>query len=73
MFREANRRGKVIYLRSIFLQGLLLMLPEELPASMQFATPVLNRLIGFAEKVGLSIKQLALAHAQAIQPAVKVM
>jgi len=72
VFRKANRRGKAIYLRSIFLQGLLLMLPEELPESMQFVAPVLKRLIAFAEKVGLSVKQLALAYAQAIHPEAKV-
>jgi aryl-alcohol dehydrogenase-like predicted oxidoreductase len=72
VFREANRRGKVIYLRSVFLQGLLLMLPEELPESMQFAAPILKRLIGFATKVGLSVKQLALAYAQAMHAEAKV-
>jgi aryl-alcohol dehydrogenase-like predicted oxidoreductase len=72
VFSEANRRGKVIYLRSVFLQGLLLMLPEELPESMQFAAPILNRLIGFAAKIGLSVKQLALAYAQSMHPEAKV-
>ena len=39
VFQEANSRKKRIYVRSIFLQGLLIMPLEDLPSQMAFAAP----------------------------------
>lgn len=73
VFHEAERYGSQIYVRSVFLQGLLLMNVRNLPRSMRFATPIVERLITFAEKTGLSLKQLALGYAQSAYPAHKVL
>jgi aryl-alcohol dehydrogenase-like predicted oxidoreductase len=62
VFSEAARCGKGIYVRSVFLQGLLIMSVRDLPESMQFATPVIKRLATFAKKTGFSLKQLALGY-----------
>ena len=43
VFEMARQRNKTIYVRSIYLQGLLLLKPEDLPGAMDFAEPVLQR------------------------------
>ena len=64
IFEQARRCGKSIYLRSVFLQGLLLMDVAELSGSMEFAIPVVDRLIKFSQQSGFSIMQLALGFAK---------
>ena len=72
VFEEAHRRGKQIYLRSVFLQGLLLMNIRELTGAMDFAIPVIHRLINFSRKTGYSVKQLALGYVKSAYPSPKV-
>ena len=60
VFREAGKCGKQIYVRSIFLQGLLLMNGGDLSESMRFAIPVIKKLGNISRKTGFSLKQLAL-------------
>ena len=57
VFDIADDLGKTIYIRSIFLQGLLHMLPDSLPQHMRFAAQVLNRLNSIARDVGLNIME----------------
>jgi aryl-alcohol dehydrogenase-like predicted oxidoreductase len=73
VFSEAARCGKGIYVRSVFLQGLLIMNVRDLPESMRFATSVIKRLVTFAEKTGFSLKQLALGYVRSAYPANKVL
>ncbi len=70
--REAQRCGKQVYVRSVFLQGLLLMSVDDLPESMQFAIPILERLEDFSRETGFSQKQLALGYVRSVYPAQKV-
>lgn len=72
VFEKAQRRGKQIYLRSVFLQGLLLMNVRELTGSMAFALPVIDRLINFSKETGYSVKQLALGYVRSVYPSPKV-
>ena len=62
VFQLADDVGKTIYIRSIFLQGLLLMSPDTLPEHMRFAAPVLNRLASLAQDAGLSINELCIGY-----------
>lgn len=73
VFHEAKSFGKEIYVRSVFLQGLLLMSDSDLPASMRFATTVAKRLINFANETGFSLKQLALGYVRSAYPEQKVL
>lgn len=40
---RADKKGKHVFLRSIFLQGLLLMAPRTLPSTMAFASPAIEK------------------------------
>lgn len=62
VFDFAEDAGKTIYIRSIFLQGLLLMSLEALPEHMRFAAPILNRLTLFAQDTGLKIMELCIGY-----------
>jgi aryl-alcohol dehydrogenase-like predicted oxidoreductase len=72
VFYEAQRLGKQIYVRSVFLQGLLLSNVDDLPESMQFAIPVIERLVNFSKETGFSPKQLALGYVKSTYPEQKV-
>ena len=62
VFELGEDAGKTIYIRSIFLQGLLLIPPESLPEHMRFAAPVLKRLTSLAQDIGLNIKELCIGY-----------
>jgi aryl-alcohol dehydrogenase-like predicted oxidoreductase len=62
VFDLADDLRKTIYIRSIFLQGLLLMSVDSLPEHMQFADVVLKRLNLLARDVGLNIKELCVGY-----------
>jgi aryl-alcohol dehydrogenase-like predicted oxidoreductase len=62
IFREAQEKGKQIYIRSAFLQGLLLMSSEELPAKLQHAKITLNVLQELCDRLKLTKQELALGY-----------
>jgi len=62
VFQLADDARKTIYVRSIFLQGLLLMPPDDMPEHMRFAAPVLNRLTSLAQGAGLSVNELCIGY-----------
>ena len=64
--KRLKDRGVEIHARSIFLQGLLLMQPEKLPAHLVGATSVLTRYRAAAQGAGLSPLAAALAFAHGI-------
>jgi len=72
VFELAHDVGKTIYIRSIFLQGLLLMPPDNLPEHMRFATPVLKRLNSLVRDVGLNIKELCIGYVKHVFANAKV-
>ena len=72
VFQLAECVGKTIYIRSIYLQGLLLMSYDDLPEHMQFAAPVLSKLALLARDVGLSIIELCTGYAKHAFPNAKI-
>lgn len=58
--KRLSDNGCSVFVRSVFLQGLLLMQPEKLPASLQLAAPALKQLRAIASAEGLSMTALAL-------------
>ena len=73
VFEEAKSKRKQIYVRSVFLQGLLLMSVEELPRHMQFAAPLLIKLDEFCRDSGLTRQGLALGYARYAYPYSKIL
>ena len=59
IFEKARQKGRRVYIRSIYLQGLLLMEPEELSGSMHFAKRDLSAFRKIAEKYMLTPQKLA--------------
>lgn len=53
------RSGKMIFVRSVFLQGLLFMDPDHLPEQMRFAAPVLARFGSFCREFSMEPAVLA--------------
>lgn len=61
LFRLARQLGKRVYVRSVFLQGLVLIDPGQMPAGLaDVARPVIERLESLAGQMGLSRRELAL-------------
>ena len=73
VFDLAREKEKLIYLRSVFLQGLLLMAPEHLPAGMVYARPMLSEAGRLAKEMNLSRMQLTLGYVKLAYPRVKVL
>lgn len=63
VFSAAAEKRKTVYIRSVYLQGLLLMDPEALPAQMVFVTKTLRKIRSLAEKFSLGMDEMALGYA----------
>ncbi len=61
-FVEAARRGVAVFLRSVYLQGLLLMPEAEVPEMLRSVIPVRRRLAALAESAGMPTAELALRY-----------
>jgi hypothetical protein len=55
----ANEKRKQVYIRSVFLQGLLLMRSEDLPVNMGFAKTTLSKIDNLCAQYKYSRQQLA--------------
>ncbi len=64
---ELHKRGKIIFARSIFLQGLFLMEPGMLKGNLKDAEEPLRRLSRLSDSEGMSIAQLALSYIRDIE------
>lgn len=62
IFDRAHELGKEIFIRSIYLQGLLLLDLEKLPEKMKFAEKILTTARKLAQKYQISPRELALAY-----------
>ena len=62
VFELAHEKKKRIYIRSVFLQGLILMDVDEIPGHMSFAKPVIEKLESFSRDVQMSRQDLALGY-----------
>lgn len=68
VFKLANEKKKRLYLRSVFLQGLILMEYEEIPERMEFARPVIEQIEALADHMGLKRDELALGYIRQKMP-----
>jgi len=62
VFKLADEKRKTIYVRSVFLQGLLLMNSREIPEEIDFARPILEKIKSLAKGFGLSRQEMALGY-----------
>ena len=62
VFKLADEKRKTIYIRSVFLQGLILMNPEEVPDKMDFARSVIEKIESLSNDSGLSRQEIALGY-----------
>ena len=72
-FEAAKASGRMVYVRSIFLQGLCFFRPENLPFAMNFAAEIVARFCELAESLGLSPHTLCLAYAREAYPGCRVL
>ena len=73
VFDFAEEMGKQVYVRSVFLQGLVLINVEQLPKHMTFALPVLKKIEGVSIDTGLTMKELALGYVKRAYPNAKIL
>jgi aryl-alcohol dehydrogenase-like predicted oxidoreductase len=59
-------QGNIFNVRSIFLQGLLLMQPSSLPKQFSDVAPRLQEVIDFAQKNSLTVLELCMGYARSI-------
>jgi aryl-alcohol dehydrogenase-like predicted oxidoreductase len=62
VFAIAKKKRKQIFIRSVFLQGLLLMRSLDLSDEMAFARPVIEQLEMIVQRSGLLVQQMALGY-----------
>ena len=72
VFQLSEDTGKQIYIRSIFLQGLLLMNNEDLPAKMRFTVSILKRFEKLVKEAGISKQTFALEYIKQSYPEAKI-
>jgi aryl-alcohol dehydrogenase-like predicted oxidoreductase len=62
LLQEMNEAGKIIFARSIYLQGLLFLETGKIPAGLEEAGPWLDRLRDIAEREGMTLPEMAMAY-----------
>lgn len=72
VFEAAESKGKTIYVRSVFLQGLILLAASDLPPGMKHAASVINKITELSKWIGLSPMEIAMAFVQTAYPNVKL-
>jgi aryl-alcohol dehydrogenase-like predicted oxidoreductase len=72
VFESAEEQDKEIYIRSVFLQGLLLMDPGELPPNMIAAKPILDEVRAISFKNNVNIRHFALGYIKTTKPKAKL-
>ena len=72
VFELADRLQKTVYVRSVFLQGLLLMDVKDVPNKMEFVIPVMEKVESIVKEAGLSRHDLALGYAKKAYPNAKI-
>jgi aryl-alcohol dehydrogenase-like predicted oxidoreductase len=72
VFESAEKEAKKIYIRSIFLQGLILMASEELPAHMDATSAVLSEVCNISRRHNVTTRHLALGYIKSTKPKAKL-
>lgn len=68
VFQFADKNKKKIYIRSVFLQGLILMDVKEIPEKMVFARTVIEKLESLSMDLGLTRQELTLGYLKSEMP-----
>jgi aryl-alcohol dehydrogenase-like predicted oxidoreductase len=72
VFNLADEKGKQVYIRSVFLQGLLLMKPEDLPSNMAFAKNPIGKIDSLCAQYQYTRQKIALLYIKGKYPRAKV-
>lgn len=72
VFILANEKGKQTYIRSVFLQGLLLMKPEDLPSNMAFVKPILGKIDNLCAQYKYIRQKIALLYIKGKYPQARI-
>jgi aryl-alcohol dehydrogenase-like predicted oxidoreductase len=72
VFDAAEKKRKTLYIRSIFLQGLILMAGHDLPPGMRYAAPMIEQVAELSTRFGRSPMEIALAFAKTAYPRTKL-
>ena len=72
VFEIAKEKKKEVYIRSIFIQGLLLMDIDGIPDKLAFAIPVIEKLENIAKEFGLTRQEIALGYIKSEMPAARI-
>ena len=67
LIKEIAHEKKIIFARSIFLQGLFFLKPNELPLQLKFAKKYLNELYQISNEYKISIAKLAITFVRDIE------
>lgn len=62
LFRDARQRNVALFVRSIYLQGLLLLTDDEVMPELAHVVPVLQRLRALAAEAGMSLQELCVRY-----------
>ncbi|MEN6374686.1 MAG: aldo/keto reductase [Smithella sp.] len=72
VFQLAKVKKKDVYIRSIFLQGLLLMDPRTIPGKMKYAVPYIEKLENLSKEFGLTRHEIAFGYIKKEMPAAQI-
>lgn len=72
IFATAGGKSKIVYIRSIYLQGLLLLKETDIPKNMSFVRPVLAKVESLCNERALSRQELAIGYVKAAFPDARV-
>lgn len=72
VFEIAQEKEKDVYIRSIFLQGLLLMDIHAIPKKLSFAVPYIEKLESLSKEFGLTRLEIAFGYIKSKMPAARV-
>jgi aryl-alcohol dehydrogenase-like predicted oxidoreductase len=73
VFELARQKRKTIYIRSIFLQGLILMASDSVPDKMKYVKPVLEKLDLLCNELEMTRHELALNYFKVALPDTKIL
>ncbi len=62
IYKEAKKRGIAVFVRSIYLQGLILMLEDEIPPELADVIPVRRNLQDVASEAGMGLAELSVRY-----------
>lgn len=72
VFDLAKTKKKEVYIRSIFLQGLLLMNVRAIPEKMKFAVPCIEKFESLSKEFGLTRHEIAFGYIKSKMPTARV-